>query len=226
MEAGIVALAAVFALGALSFVWNARLRRGATRRLAALGFEPCDSEQPALQIAWRALVGATGRPRDLRVTSCTRRAAAWGMLHHFDVSDETHANDASQDRVHVGTAYSAYLLDLRDPATVHRGPVTLYVLPPGAAVMRALIRGVIAADAPGARLETSDQPWTRSILAAYGVTPGKLDDVVPPAIQEKLARAADHGFLRIHLADGKAGFEVLPARRNVDAEWTYLSEWV
>ncbi len=184
MDIGAWVLIGLFALAAFCALWNTRVRRSATRRLAALGFERCDSEQPALESAWRALACATGRPRDLRIGNCRRRPAAWGMLHDFDVHDATHGNDRGRDRVHVGAAYSAYLLDLRDPESVHRGPVTLYVLEPDAAVLRALIRGVIAAGEPGAPLETSSQPWTRSILAAFGSTAGKLDDVIPPAIQE------------------------------------------
>jgi len=62
-------------------------------------------------------------------------------------------------------------------------------------------------------------------VAAYGESSGKLDERMPAAVQEKLARAAAHGFFIVHLGGGKAGFAVLPNHRDVDRELAYLAEW-
>jgi hypothetical protein len=63
------------------------------------------------------------------------------------------------------------------------------------------------------------------VIAAHGAAPAKLDEVVPPAVQQKISQAAEHGFYAVHLANGKAAFSVLPGARNVDREWAYLSQW-
>jgi hypothetical protein len=76
------------------------------------------------------------------------------------------------------------------------------------------------------RLELGNYPWSATIVAAHGKTAGKLDDLVPQAVQEKLARAAAHGFFIIHLGNGKAAFAALENHRDVDVQLAYLEEWV
>ncbi len=221
---GIWVLLGVFALGGAFALWNARLRGAVARRLEASGFEPCDAEPAALARAWQALVAATGRRRDVKVGRCHRRAAGWGMLYHVDLLDVTHQDD-SRERVTVGAAFSAYLLDVRDPDTLHRAPVTLLCVPGRSKLLNALLRRVCELEPPGASLEIGDHPWVAELLGAYGAAPGKLDEVVPPGVQQRLARAGAHGFFRVCLAEGKLAFAVLPGRRDVDRELAYLAEW-
>jgi hypothetical protein len=221
---GFLVLFGVFASAGVFAIWNARLRSSARRRLAALGFEPCPGEEPALAAAWRELAAARGAPRDVHISGCTRRAAGWGMIHHFEVTDAT-PDDGARDRAHVPASWNAYLLDLRDPAAIHGAPLALYLLSGGSGWLRQLLRSLIALDAPGVELELGPHPWCSAIVAAFGAAPGKLDGLLPPAAQEKLARAAEHGFFCVKLANGKAAFELLGGRRDVEREWAYLSQW-
>lgn len=225
MDTGVLALVAIFALAAACALWNALHRRGIERRLLALGFEPCPADAPQIERAWQALARVHGAHVDheIAISRCLRRAAGWGLIHRFEVSEKALGHETDEPR--VGARFPAYLLDLRDPGSIARGPVTLYLLPAGNRLARALIEKTIELDPPGRKLELGRHPGAASILAAYGSTEGKLDDLVPAAAQERLARAAAHGFLSVHLADGKAGFEVLSSHRDVDAELAYLAEW-
>jgi hypothetical protein len=125
----------------------------------------------------------------------------------------------------IGSRYDAYLLDLRDPERVARAPVTLYLLPPGNVLLRRLVRATLELDPPGRPLEIGRHPWSDTILAAYAASEGKLEDLVPESVQERLSRAAEAGFFCVHLGGGRAGFAVLPGHHDVDAEWRYLSAW-
>jgi hypothetical protein len=49
---------------------------------------------------------------------------------------------------------------------------------------------------------------------------------VPAAVQEKLVRAAAHGFFLIHVGNGKAAFATLSDHRDVEQQIDYLSEWL
>jgi hypothetical protein len=225
MSTGLFVLIGIFVMAAGFALWNARLRRGVEQRLRALGFEPCAADAPMLERAWRAFEGDPERApeREIRVGRCLRRAAGWGLLHHFQVSERVLGPELGEPS--APSLLPAYLLDLREPDAVARAPVTLYLLPPGNRLARALIEKTIGLAAPGRKLELAGHPATESILAAYGPAPGKLDDVMPAGVQQRLARAAAHGFLCVHLGGGKAGFAVLPNHRDVDAQLAYLAEW-
>jgi hypothetical protein len=114
---------------------------------------------------------------------------------------------------------------VRDPDSLFRGAVTVYALPPGSRLLRKLLGGLIGLQTQRPRLQVGVHPWSASIVAAHGEPPGKLDDRISPAAQEKIARAAEHGFFAVHLANGKAGFAVLPNHRDVDRQLAYLAEW-
>ncbi len=225
MSTGALAFIGIFALAAVCALWNLLHRRGIERRLLALGFERRDADAPALERAWQALARAHGACADheIHVSGCLRRAAGWGLLHRFDVVERALGSGRGEPR--VGAHFPAYLLDLREPDGVARAPVTLYLLPSGNRLARALIEKTIALAPPGQKLELTRHPGAESILSAYGSAAGKLDDVMPAAVQQRLARAAAHGFLSVHLAGGKAGFGVLPSHGDVAAELAYLSEW-
>jgi hypothetical protein len=219
MSTGALVFAGIFVLAALSAVWGVLHRRGLERRLRAAGFEPCDADAPALERAWHGFGGAG----EVRVSRCLRRAAGWGLLHRFEVNERP--KEGPHDEPVPGARFPAYLLDVRDFDALTRGPVTLYLLPGGNALARALIEKTIALSPPGAALELTRHPGTESILCAYGERPGKLDECMSVAVQQRLARAAAAGFMRVQLAAGKAGFAVLPAHRDVDAELACLAEW-
>ncbi len=224
MSTGGWVLLGIFIVAGLFAAWNATLRGSVRRRLEALGFVPCDGEAGGLTELWHALTGSTGARRNVRLSSCLGRASGSGRLHHVDVLDLTHRDDR-EDRANVGASWSAYLFDLRDAKSLHAASVVLYVAQ-GSGLMRNWLRRLIEIDPPGAALEVGAHPWASRFVGAYGAKPGRLDELVPPTVQERLARAADHGFFVIHLALGKAAFSVLPGRRDVDREWAYLAEWV
>lgn len=224
MEPGVLALVGIFALAAVFGVWGFMRGRSVERRLAALGFEPCDEEAPALEAAWRALAGCDSS-QELRFARCCKRAAGRRMLHHFTVNERPEERTSSET-TNPGATYPAFLFDLCNPDSVCRGAVSLYVLPPGSKVLRKLLASVISLSQSRTRLEVGDYPWSATIVAAHGRSADRLDDLVPAGIQEKLARAAAHGFFILHLGDGKAAFAALSNHHDVDLQMAYLDEWV
>jgi hypothetical protein len=224
MNPGVLALVAVFALAVVCALWNVSHRRSIERRLAAQGFEPCDADAPQLEAAWRSVTGLNGS-HELRLVRCLRRAQGGGMLHHFTVRERPEES-TDTERANPGASYPAYMFDLPDPERVSRGPVTLHVLPSGSQVLRTMLAGTISLSASRPRLDVGSHLWSASIVTAHGGTGGRLDDLVPAAVQEKLARAAAHGFLILHIGSGKAAFAALPNHRDVDLQLGYLSEWL
>jgi hypothetical protein len=224
MDPGLLALLGIFGLAAACAAWSWQIRRAADRRLAAAGFEPCEADAPALEAAWRALARCDA-DQELRVHGCRRRAAGWGMLYRFTLRERPAHARTADDTPSPGASYPAYVLDVRDPDALCRGQVTLHVLPPGSKLLRKLLAGIIDLATPQPRLEVGAHPWSASIVAAFGDAAGKLDERMPAAVQEKLARAPAHGFFIVHLGGGKAAFAVLPNHRDVDRELAYLAEW-
>jgi hypothetical protein len=226
MDPGLLALIGIFVLAAVCATWNWRRQRSIERKLRALGFEPCPAAAPGLLEAWRAITrpGGDAPGRDLRVGACLRRAGGWGLVHWFMVTEVR--DDGSDERANVGASYAAYLLDLPDSTGRLAAPVTLLVLPPGSRLLRGLARRTLELDPPGHPLAIGEHAWTSTIVAAYGASEGKLDAQLPPALQEKLARASEHGFFWAHLGGGKLGLAVLPGHADVDAQARYLAEWV
>ena len=216
-----LALVGIFLLAAVCALWTFTNGRSLERRLAALGFEPCDAEAPSLEVAWRALTGLDAS-WELRLVHCRRR----GTLYHFTVRELSDRGTNANGTASPGSSCPAYLFDLRDPDSVSGGAVTLHVLPPRSKAMRSLLAGVIDVGETRPRLEIGTHSWSAPIIAAHGSTAGALDDLVPAAVQEKVARAADHGFFIAHLGNGKAAFAALPTHRDVDRQVAYLSEWV
>ena len=214
---GIAALAAVFAFRNITHG-----RSVIDRRLAALGFKPCEGDAPALERAWRALTGCDAS-QELRVVRCSGRIAGRGMMHHFTVREK--AGLERSDTSGPGAVYPAYLFDLRNAGSVARGGVTLHILPPTAKVTRKALAGALDLNDPRPTLEIGTHPWSPSIVSARGKIGGKLDDLVPADVQEKLVRAAAHGFCVIHLGNGKAAFATQSDDRDVERQIAYLAEW-
>jgi hypothetical protein len=224
VEPGALVFIGIFALAAICAVWVFLHGRSIERRLAAKGFEPCDEEASSLEQAWRAL-SVSDASQEVSLARCRRRSSGGrSRLYHFTVQTRPVENGAD-GTPNPPASYPAYLFDLRD-AGVASAAVTLYVLPPGSAVLRKLLAGVIGLGESRAKLEVGDHSWSAAIIAAYGDEPGALDRVVPAASQQKLARAADHGFFIIHLRNGKAAFATLSNHRDVDGQLTYLAGWV
>jgi hypothetical protein len=92
--------------------------------------------------------------------------------------------------------------------------------------MRRLLAGAVGLSDARPRLELGDHPWRETIVAAHGDVVGRLDDAMPEAMQDRLARAAAHGFFTIHVGGGKVALAANPAHRDVDAQTTYLNSWV
>lgn len=223
MDPGLIALVSIFALAAVFALWKVLHSRSIERGLAAKGFEPCHAEASSLEATWRALTGGDAS-QEQRLVNCRRRGGGRGAMYHFTVRERP-AERSSDDTGNPWSSYPSYLFDLRDPASMSRGRVTLHILPPGSVVMRKLLAGVIGIGETRPRLDVGTHPWSSSIVAAHGDAAGKLDDVVPAAVQQKLVRATEHGFFVIYLGDGKAGFVALPNHRDVDAQLSYLREW-
>jgi hypothetical protein len=225
IDPGLLALSGIFALAGICALWGWSYARSIERRLAAQGFDPCDAEAPSLEGDWRALTGLDAS-QELSLVRCRRRAAGRGALYHFTVRERPVDGRSSDDTANPGASYPAYLFNVRTPASVSRGPVTLHVLPPGSTIMRKALAGLIDIGDSRPRLEVGARPWSATIVAAHGSAGGRLDDLVPEAIQEKIARAPAHGFFIVHLANGKAGLAALPSHRDVDRQLAYLEEWV
>jgi hypothetical protein len=224
MDPGWLVLAGIFAAAGVFALWNFAYRQSITRQLEARGFERADADAPAVERAWRTITGAT-EAGDVAIARCRRRSAGrGGWIYHFDVRERTgRRGDGDSDG--PGAAYPAYLVDLRDPQAAGPGGVTLHVLPPGSTFLRKLVAKTADLSDARPRLDIGAHSSSDAIVAAFGDAAGKLDDVVPAAAREKLARASAHGFFTIHVRGGKAAFVANPAHRDIDSQMTYLNDW-
>jgi hypothetical protein len=222
LETPLLAFAGIFGLAAVFAVWNLAQRRSIAQQLEQRGFVTCQADADAVARGWRTATGA-GAPEELAIVDCRRRAAGRGYLYHFTVRERSRGNDDSDS---PGASYPAYLLDLRDASWVGRPAVTLHVLPPGSKLLRKLVAGAARLADPRPLLPVGAHPWSESIVAAHGDVTGSLDEAMPPAMQERLAKAAAHGFFTIHVGGGKAAFASNAAHRDVDAQMAYLNSWI
>jgi hypothetical protein len=217
---GILAVAAI-----LAFRYIPRRRSATERRLAAFGFEPCESEAPSLERAWRTITGSDAA-RELHVVGCRSRIAGLSMVHHFTVREETAQQQPGRSEPSRPAAYPAYLFNLRNAALVCRGAVTLQIAPLTAKINGQAAVQTVELDDSRPTLEIGAHSWSASIIAAHGDKGGKLDDLIPEDIQEKIVRAAEHGFSIIHLGNGKAAFAARSSHEDVEDQIGYLAEWL
>ena len=227
METGALVLGGIFAGAIALMVLNARHRGAVERRLLAQGFERCDEQLPVLRQALLDVAGGLGPAprRDYRIGRCFRKAAGWGMVYRFAVSDETHADQP--DGRGVGASFDAYLLDLPDAERLSAAPACVYFAPGNSRAFRMLIEKLVKLSPMGAPLEIrTDTPWTRSFVAAFGENPGKLDDSVPPGTQERLSQAAGAGFFAAHFGRGRLALFALPGRKDVETHWNFVAGWL
>jgi hypothetical protein len=225
MEIGAYAFAGIFGLAAIVAVWNLAYRRSIAQQLEDRGFHTCDADADALERGWRTATGAGG-PEELKIVDCRRRAAGRGYLYHFTVREQSRRNGGDRDSDSLGASYPAYLLDLRDASWVGKPAVTLHVLPPGSKLLRKLVAGAAKLADQRPLLPIGVHPWSESIVAAHGDVTGSLDEAMPAAMQEHLAKAGAHGFFTIHIGGGKAAFAANPAHRDIDTQMTYLNSWI
>ena len=226
MDTGVLAFASIFGLAAVFAVWNLAHRRSIAQQLEDRGFQKFEADPDVLERGWRTATGA-GAPEELKIVDCRRRAAGRGYLYHFTVRESrSRRNGGDQDSDSLPVSYPAYLLDLRDASWVGRPAVTLHVLPPGSKLLRKLVAGAARMADERPLLEVGTHPWSESIVAAHGDVRGSLDEAMPAAMQEHLARAAGHGFFTIHIGGGKAAFAANAAHRDIDAQMTYLNSWI
>lgn len=226
MEPGILALGAIFGAAALLLWLSVARGRAVAKRLLEAGFVACDEEAPALLRALGAVAG--GHPpaarRVYRLGRCWKRPGGWGMLYRIGVSDETNADSTSERQV-LGARIDVYLLDVRDPERLSRGPVSVYLAPSAPGPLQRLLAGLVKSDPRGVPLELGGSPHARAFLAAFSDRPGKLDELLPQDTQERLAKAVDQGFFAAHFAAGKLALEVQHDRPDVDRQLAYLAEW-
>jgi hypothetical protein len=151
----------------------------------------------ATRWCWRALA-VRDASQELRLVHCRRR----GALYHFTVRERParERERRTDESTNPARVLSRHLFGVRNPDSLSRGPVALDVLPPGSAVLRKLLAGVIDVGESRPKLEIGAHPWSASIVAA-------------------------HGFFIIHLANGKAAFASLSNHRDVDLQLAYLAEW-
>jgi hypothetical protein len=171
MELFILVLSGSFALAAVAALWIfSHGRTASERRLAALGFEPCDSDAPALERVWRALTGCEAS-QELHVDHCKGRAVGWGMMHHFTVRQRPARERNGDGSSQPGASYPAYLLDLRNAGWASRGAVTLHVLPPASKVTRKALNGVInLGESRSVTIRGARQSSPRTAIPAAGST--------------------------------------------------------
>jgi hypothetical protein len=143
------------------------------------------------------------------------------MAYRFTVTDLTNADP---ERAPLGGRFEAYLLDLHDAERVTRRPISLFFAPKGPGVFRALVQKLITADPHGVTLELPHSPTF--VLAAFGAEAGTLDDALPAATQDRLLRAAGHGFFGAHFGGGKVALLALPDQQDVLRQWHYVVEWM
>jgi hypothetical protein len=227
VDPGLVAFVGIFALAGTLLAWSVARGRAIARRLTEAGFVACDDEAPALLRALTELAG--GHPpavaRVYEVGRCVKRPAGWGMLYRLAVADKTHADDGGGDRQSLGARFDVYLLDLRDPERVARGPVSVYLAPSAPGPLQRLLAGLVKSDPIGVPLELAGSPHAKAFLAAFSDRPGKLDERLPAQTQERLARVVDQGFFSAHFGAGKLALFVQHDRADLDRQLAYLAEW-
>lgn len=228
MDPGILALAAVFVVAGLLLAWSVARSRAVAKQLLAAGFVACDDEAPALLRTLGDVAGGypPARRRVYEIGRCWKRPGGWGMLYRIGVADVTHAEAGpDSERQSLGARFDFYLLDLPDPERVSHGAVSVYLAPSAPGVLQRLLAALVESDPIGVPLELGDTPHARAFLAAFSDRPGKLGERLPPATQERLAKAVDQGWFAAHFGAGKLALSVQHDRRDVDRQLAYLAEW-
>jgi hypothetical protein len=229
MDPGIIALAGIFVLAALLLAGSIARGRATARKLVEAGFTRCDAEAPALAAALAEVMGGhPPAPRRIhQLGRCFKRPGGWGHIYHLGVVDRTHADDAGVGTEHQATGgrFDLYLLDLPDPGRVASGPVSVFFCPRAPRPLQLLLEKLVRSDPRGVPLEIAKSVHTQSFIAAFGAEPGKLDERLPAATQERLARAAALGFLSAHFGAGKLALAAAPDRPDVQQQLAYVGEW-
>jgi hypothetical protein len=225
IEPGWLAFGAIWVVAAVLLWLSFARRRAVAARLRAAGFAPCDEEAPVLARILAEVAG--GHPpaprRSYEVGRCFKRPAGWGVLYHCGVEDRT--NFRERDEGSVPARFDVFLLDLPDAERVARAPLSVVLAPGSSRVMNAILEKLVRLDPRGVPLELPSGPRAGVVLAAFSDAPGKLDERLPAATQERLARAVAAGFFAAHFGAGKLALEGAPDWRDTDRQLAYVSEW-
>jgi hypothetical protein len=224
IEPGMLALAAIFVAAAV-LLWRSFARTRATAaRLLAAGFAPCDEEAPlvARMLAEVAAGHAPAPPRRYEVGRCFKRPAGWGILYHSGVVDRTNVRERDDA---LGGRFDLFLLDLPDAERAARAPLSVFLAPGASRALNGLLERLVKLDPHGVPLELPSGPRAGVFLAAYSDAPGKLDERLPAATQERLARAAAAGFYAAHFGAGKLALQGFPDWRDTGRQLAYVAEW-
>lgn len=226
MDPGWVAFIGIWVVAAF-LLWRSFARgRETGRRLLAAGFARCDEEAPALlRILGEVAGGHPPAPRrSYEIGRCFKRAAGWGVLYRCAVVDRTNV-EGDRDSEATGGRFDLFLLDLPDADRVARAPLSVVLAPGSSRMLNGLLGRLVKLDPHGVPLELPSGPRAGVFLAAFSDAPGKLDERLPEATQERLARAFEAGFFSAHFGAGKLALEGFPDWRGIDRQLAYLAEW-
>jgi hypothetical protein len=226
LSTGAVALGSIFAVAGLLLAWQAVRRASIRRRLLESGFEACDGEAAPLgaELSRIAPGFPPGPRRSYQVGRCFKRAGGRGPLYRLEVTDVTNVGDRHRTNA-TGARFDFYVFDLPDPERTARAPLSVFLAPPAPGPLQALLAQLVKIDPHGTALEIGDPAHARRFLAAFADRPGTLDERLPAATQERLARAMEAGFFVAHFGAGKLALAAFPERPDVDRQLAYLAEW-
>jgi hypothetical protein len=149
------------------------------------------------------------------------------MVYRVGVVDKTNADShPSSDRATLGARFDVYLIDLRDAERVAHGPVSVFLAPRAPAALQRVLAGLVKLDPHGVPLEIEDPVRSKWFLAAFSDRPGKLDERLPLATQERLSRAAELYFSSAHFGAGKLALFGQHDRVDVDRQLAYVADWI
>ena len=224
MSPGVWILAATFAGAALLLAHKLRGERASEARLRALGFEPCEDEAPQILAAFTALAaGHVAGDRTYRVAGCSRRRVESGFVYRFRAVDHSQREQATE-RGAVFPVADVYLLQVAEGARAILRPCTLFFSSLEGGLFQRLVARLLALRPFGAELELPAGP--SRLLCAFGRERGTLDEHLSRESRARLERAPAAGFFAAHLASGRAAFLAPRGTRDVDAQWSYVAEWV
>jgi hypothetical protein len=225
MTPGIWILVAVFAGAAFLLVKKVRGERASEARLSALGFEPCEDEAPQILAVFSALAaGHVESDRAYQVRGCSRRRVESGFVYRFRAVDLSLRDRTPDEHAAVLPVSDVYLLQVAEGARAILRPCTLFFSSLEGGLFQRLLARLLALRPFGTELELPAGP--SRLLCAFGRAAGKLDEHLSPSSRERLERAPAAGFFAAHFGSGRAAFLAPQGFRDVDAQWSFVAEWV
>jgi hypothetical protein len=146
------------------------------------------------------------------------------MAYRFTVVDRTNA-DAGLYGNTTGARFDAYLIDLPNGRAASSAPVSLLLSPAGPSLLRTLVAKVASADPYGVPLVLPNGARPTAIVAAWGETGARLEEIVPAETQDRLNRGAALGVFIAHLGGERAAFGLNPHPGMLERQWSWIVEW-